>query len=94
MTDGLLTVRQTAKILGISRRRVNALIQSGRLPATKHGNAWAIKESDLEIVKERPTGRPPKGSPYRVVTEGPVSTDPGTKVAYFIPSPPLEKDDS
>lgn len=94
MTDGLLTVRQAAKVLGVTRRRVNALIEAGRLPATRHGNAWAIKESDLEIVKERPTGRPPKGTPYRVVTEGPVSTEPGAKVAYFIPPPGKEEGDS
>lgn len=95
MTDGLLTTRQAAKRLGISPRRVRALIASGRLPATKHGSAWAIQEKDLELVKERPTGRPPKGAPYHIETQDRPSTEPGSVVAYFIPLPPSrEKDDS
>jgi excisionase family DNA binding protein len=93
MTDGLLTTRQAAKHLGISPRRVRALIKAGRLPATKHGSSWAIKENDLELVKERPTGRPPKGAPFHVEIQDPPSTEPGSKVAYFIPSHP-ERDDS
>jgi len=55
-----ITVEQAAERLSLSRRRVVALIQSGRLPAERFANAYAIKESDLELVAERPRGRPRK----------------------------------
>jgi excisionase family DNA binding protein len=56
----LLTTQQTAERLGVHRSRVHALIQEGRLPAQKFGNVYMIKESDLHLVAERKTGRPPK----------------------------------
>jgi excisionase family DNA binding protein len=58
-----LTTKQTADILGITPRRVLALIHAGRLPAEKHGRDWAIKPEDLKLVKERKPGRPFKPSP-------------------------------
>ena len=61
MTDEkLLSVKESAEILGVNRQRVQALITEGRLPAKKIGNSYVIKESDLELVKDRKTGRPPK----------------------------------
>ena len=54
------TTKQTAKILGITPRRVRALINAGRLPAEKHGRDWVIKPKDLELVKVRKPGRPKK----------------------------------
>jgi excisionase family DNA binding protein len=56
----LLSVTETAERLGVIRQRVLQLINAGKLPATKVGNAYVIKESDLELVKDRKTGRPPK----------------------------------
>jgi excisionase family DNA binding protein len=58
--DKLLSVKEVAAILGVNHQRVQALISQGRLPAQKIGNSYVIKESDLELVKERKTGRPPK----------------------------------
>lgn len=58
--DNLLSVRDAAKILEVNHQRVQALISQGRLPAQKIGNSYVIKESDLELVKDRKTGRPPK----------------------------------
>ncbi len=58
--DKLLSVVESAEILGVNRQRIQALITEGRLPAQKIGNSYVIKESDLELVKERKTGRPPK----------------------------------
>lgn len=58
--DKLLSVKEAAAILGVNHQRVQALISQGRLPAQKIGNSYVIKESDLELVKERKTGRPPK----------------------------------
>jgi excisionase family DNA binding protein len=55
-----LSVAEAAGKLGVSRGRVNKLISDGRLPALRIGRAYAIKESDLSLVENRPTGRPPK----------------------------------
>ena len=58
--EKLLSVKESAEILGVNRQRVQALISQDRLPAQKIGNSYVIKESDLELVKNRKTGRPPK----------------------------------
>jgi excisionase family DNA binding protein len=55
-----ITARQAGKILGISSRRVTALIEAGRLPAFKLSNIWVIKNKDLKKVKDRKPGRPRK----------------------------------
>ncbi len=59
-TNNLLSVTEAAKHLGVIRQRVFQLIQTGKLPAVMVGSQYVIKESDLELVKDRPTGRPPK----------------------------------
>jgi excisionase family DNA binding protein len=56
----LLSVIETAEKLGVSRWRVNQFINEGRLPAQKIGRSYVVKESDLQLVEDRPTGRPPK----------------------------------
>jgi excisionase family DNA binding protein len=60
--NGLITTKEAAERLKISVRRVQALIASGRLPAEKIGNSFAIKERDLKLVKARKNGRPQNGS--------------------------------
>jgi excisionase family DNA binding protein len=59
-TNNLLSVTETAKRLGVIRQRVFQLIQSGKLPAVMVGSQYVVKETDLELVKDRKTGRPPK----------------------------------
>jgi excisionase family DNA binding protein len=59
MTD-LLTLAQAADRLGVSRQRLHALIQAGRLPAERLGHAWIIRAADLAAFTPRPPGRPPK----------------------------------
>jgi excisionase family DNA binding protein len=54
----LLTTAQAAKKLKVSARRVIALIEAGRLPATKLGQIWVVEEKDLKIVRDRKPGRP------------------------------------
>jgi len=54
----MITTTQAARILGVSRMRVVHLIHAGRLPAKKFGERWAIREKDLELVKDRKPGRP------------------------------------
>lgn len=56
----LLTTKETAEKLGVSVRRVQAMITDGLLPATKLGRDYVINESDLKLVKDRKPGRPPK----------------------------------
>jgi excisionase family DNA binding protein len=61
MIEGYLTTREAAEKLNVSEGRVRQLIAEKRLPTTKIGNSNVIKESDLELVRDRKrTGRPPK----------------------------------
>ena len=56
---GLLTTNDAASRLGVSQRRVIALIQDGRLPAQRIGRDYLIEERDLKLVSDRKPGRPP-----------------------------------
>lgn len=57
----LLSTDQAAERLGISGRRVRALIAEGKLEATYVGGGYVIEESTLETVKVYgKAGRPPK----------------------------------
>jgi excisionase family DNA binding protein len=57
----LLNTSQAAEALGVSERRVRALIAEGKLEAQKVGRDYAIEESDLKSVKTYgKSGRPPK----------------------------------
>ena len=53
-----LTTKEAAEKLGVSIRRVQAMVTQGRLPAEKFGRDYKIKESALSIVEKRKTGRP------------------------------------
>ncbi|HZH91610.1 MAG TPA: helix-turn-helix domain-containing protein [Pyrinomonadaceae bacterium] len=55
-----LTTLEVAEKLGVSRRRILALVQAGRLPAIKFGRDYMIKEKDLKLVENRKVGRPKK----------------------------------
>jgi len=55
-----LTSKEAAEILGVSRPRVQQMVLKGQLPAEKFGRDLVILESDLQKVKHRPLGRPPK----------------------------------
>jgi len=57
-----LTTKEVAEKLGVSIRRVQAMITQGRLPAVKFGRDYKIKEADLSRLKDRKIGRPPKSS--------------------------------
>jgi excisionase family DNA binding protein len=54
----LLTTTDVAEILGVTPRRVLALITAGRLPAERIGRDFLIKEKDIELVRVRKVGRP------------------------------------
>jgi len=61
----ILTTSEAAERLGVTRWRVNALIQSGRLKAEKKGQIYLIDERDLKDVMDRKPGRPPKKTPQK-----------------------------
>jgi len=52
-----LTTRDAGIELGVTTRRVNALIRGGRLRAEKIGSIWAIDPADLDAVRVRKTGK-------------------------------------
>ncbi len=63
MLEGFITTKEAAQILNVSEGRIRQLVADGRLPAVKVGQTNLVKESDLEIVRERKrTGRPKKQS--------------------------------
>lgn len=58
----LLTTQEAAERLGVSVRRVRALIAEGKLKAHQLGREYAIEESALaEVQTYGKSGRPKKG---------------------------------
>ncbi len=57
----LLTVKEVAELKGISRRRVNQIIDSGDLKAEKVGSYYVIRRADADALQVygKP-GRPSK----------------------------------
>lgn len=68
MQNELLTTPQVAELLGVTVRRVQALISAGRLPSQQFGRDHLIKESDLALVAERKAGRPKKEAEATILT--------------------------
>jgi excisionase family DNA binding protein len=76
-SDATWSTAQAAGLLGISVRAVVKAISAGRLPATRHGRAWVLREADVrEFDGRRGAGnrgrRPPgllreRGRPAHVV---------------------------
>lgn len=56
----LLSAAEAAARLGVTSRRVLALIELRRLPAEKIGRDWVIREADVDAFAPRPSGRPKK----------------------------------
>ena len=52
------TTKQVAKHLGVTPRRVRALIESGRLKARKIGRDYLIDSRSLAAFRPLPPGRP------------------------------------
>jgi excisionase family DNA binding protein len=63
MIEGFLTTKEVSEKLGVSVGRVRQMVADGQLPATKIGRDNFVKESDLELVKDRKAGRPKGYSP-------------------------------
>ena len=58
--NSFISTKEAAAKLNLSVRRVQALIASGKLPAERIGNSFAIKVSDLRLLNGRKNGRNPK----------------------------------
>ena len=54
----LVSVAQTAKLLGITRQRVHDLIKNGQIIACKLGRYYYIEIAEVERYKNQPTGKP------------------------------------
>lgn len=67
IADCLLSTDEAAAELGVSKRRVLALINAEnperKLRAAKVGREFVIKKSDLEAVRGRKGGRPAHDEP-------------------------------
>lgn len=60
---GYLDVKDAAKILKVTPRRVRQIIQDGDLAAVKVGNAYVISRESLgNYMDDRPTVGRPKGT--------------------------------
>jgi Helix-turn-helix domain len=57
----LYSVQQVADELGVSERRVQQLAQSRGVGAQLgRGGTWVFRRQDIEALRERKAGRPPK----------------------------------
>lgn len=58
--EGYITTTEAAVRLGISSARIRQLVANGKLPAQKFGPVNMVRESDLDLIRNRPSaGRPP-----------------------------------
>jgi excisionase family DNA binding protein len=73
-SDDFISTPKAGVELGVSASRVQILIRTGRLPALKVGKTWIIRRSDLDLVRDRPTGRPRKEPSGDKTTEKKKST--------------------
>jgi excisionase family DNA binding protein len=74
MSSQLLTLNEAADRLNVSRRRVEAMVLSGQLPADRHGRQWAIPFEGLQAVKNnrvRFAGRPlSEQTSWKIIRDG------------------------
>jgi excisionase family DNA binding protein len=79
MSGDLMTVKDAAVLLGVSRRRAEALVQSGALPAERVGARWIVSGAKLRQAEHnlwREAGRPmSQRSAWRIIRQG-LTTDP------------------
>ena len=75
----MLSVKESAAILGVSEARVRKLIADDVLSATKIGRSWVLREEDVmnRIARKPRSGRPRA----QASTDRPSCEEPGTRVA-------------
>ena len=52
-SEGMLTIKQAAQILGKGAGTIRKWIKEGALVGEKVNNKWMVKESDLEAVEDK-----------------------------------------
>src|SRR5262245_20460211 len=66
ISENWLSTKEVAESLGVSLRRVQQLIKSGRLPARQFGRDWLVNPVDFAQFKPKPRGRPATSPPPSV----------------------------
>lgn len=58
----IITTREAAEILGVTDRRVLAMIAAGNLKAERYGYMWMLRRAEVVRLSKRarPVGRPRK----------------------------------
>ena len=67
---GYVSVKEAAKILGLSSRTVYDYVEEGRLPSTRFADVIAIPVEELKQFKREPSGRPRKNTPLWRISSG------------------------
>ncbi|MBD2204811.1 helix-turn-helix domain-containing protein [Calothrix sp. FACHB-1219] len=57
-SSDLLSVAETAQLLGVTRQRVHELIKNGQIIACKLGRYYYIETAEVDRYKNQPTGKP------------------------------------
>ena len=60
---GYVSIKEAAKILGISERRVYLYVEMRRLPAVRAADVLLISEEELKSFRRKYVGRPRKNTP-------------------------------
>jgi excisionase family DNA binding protein len=59
----MMTLREAADLLGVTRGRVYQWVSEGRLPVERHGErATLVRREDVLSLERRPAGRPRKSA--------------------------------
>lgn len=64
-----LSLTQAAQLLGKTRRQVEYLVKTGRLPAKKEGARWVVADTDLPLSPAQRQARERKAAALHAVAE-------------------------
>jgi excisionase family DNA binding protein len=67
---GYVSVKEAAKLLGLSARTIYDYVDEGRLPGVRVADVIAIPEDALKNFKREPSGRPRKITPLWRISSG------------------------
>lgn len=85
-----VSIKEAAKLLGVSDKRVYAYIEDGRLPAVRAAHVIMIPIEEVKKFKPKITGRPRKNTPaWRTSPEDNMLLT--TSVFVFVPSDQRER---
>jgi excisionase family DNA binding protein len=67
---GYVSVKEAAKVLGLSPRTIYDYVEEGRLPGARVANVIAIPVEALRKFKREPSGRPRQNTPLWRISSG------------------------